>query len=150
MGAPGTHARFLLECRAPERRARREKSLPHVVIEGPVDLEEVGRRFRPLFHRDGNDILKVERLYLDSEGAEALLDTLVVEAGHRQHFFLQVRLRDGGGATVRLLPLTDPEKTDGVKRAVARVATWVRGIRPGEWSYGSTNIGEYLDEPPPA
>lgn len=121
--------------------------MPHVVIEGPVDLSEAGREFRPIAQRDGDDILKVERLYLSTDGEEALLDTLVVEAGHRQRFFIQVRVREGGGATVRLLPLTDPEKTDGVRRSLARVAGWIRGLRPDRLSFGATNIGGFLDPP---
>jgi hypothetical protein len=118
-----------------------------VVIEGPLDLSQAGREFRPIVQRDGNDILKVERLYLSTDGEEGLLDTLVVEAGHRQRFFIQVRLREGGGATVRLLPLTDPEKTDGVRRALARVAAWLRGLRPDRLVFGATNIGAFLEPP---
>lgn len=118
--------------------------MPHVVVEGPVDLEALRAAFGPVFHREGADIVKIETLYLEREAREALLDTLVVEAGHRQHFFVQVRLRDEGGATVRLLPQTDPEKTDGVKRALARAAVLVRDLRPGECRFGSTNIADFL------
>jgi hypothetical protein len=118
--------------------------MPHVVIEGPVDLEALRSTFRPLFDREGTDVLRVEALYLEREGREALLDTLVVEAGHRQHFFVQVRVREAGGATVRLLPQTDPEKTPGVKRALARVATLVRDLEPAACRFGATNIAEFL------
>jgi hypothetical protein len=124
-------------------RARRE-AMPHVVVEGPVDLQVVRDRFRPLFDRQGQDVLKLESLYLERGGREALLDALVVESGHRQHFFVQVRLRDEGGATVRLLPQTDPEKTAGVKRTIALVAAFVRDLDPGRCRFGATNIGEFL------
>ena len=118
--------------------------MPHVVVEGPVDLEVLRDRFRPLFDRQGQDVLKVESLYLERGGRDALLDALVVESGHRQHFFVQVRLRDEGGATVRLLPQTDPEKTAGVKRTVALVAAFVRDLDPARFRFGATNIGEFL------
>jgi len=118
--------------------------MPHVVVEGPVELAVVRDRFQPLFDRQQQDVVKVESLYLERGGRDLLLDALVVESGHRQHFFVQVRLRDEGGATVRLLPQTDPEKTAGVKRTVALVAVFIRDLDPGHCRFGATNIGEYL------
>jgi hypothetical protein len=117
--------------------------MPHVVLEGTVDLQQLGTSFEPLFQRWGNDLLKVDHLYLEQQGEDVLLDTLVVESGHRQHFFIQVTPRKGG-AVVRLLPQTDPEKTDGVKRALALVAAWIRGLGSGACHYGSTNLGDFL------
>ena len=133
------------QARRTEGRFRRRKgNVPHVVIEGTVALEEARASFEPIFQRDGDDILKIRTLYVSSGGEEALLDTLVVESGHRQHFLIQVRIREEGGATIRLLPLSDPEKTDGVKRALAQAAARVRGLRPSTCSYGATNIQEFL------
>jgi hypothetical protein len=45
---------------------------------------------------------------------------------------------------LRLLPQTDPEKTDGVKRALARVAALVREHAAGECRYGATNLADFL------
>ena len=117
--------------------------MPHVVLEGEVDLAEVRDRFQGLLERSGDDVLKIDTLYVEREGRELLLDTLVVESGHPQRFFIQAR-RKGGGLTVRLLPQTDPEKTDGVKRSLARVATFIRDLRPDRCRFGATNIGEFL------
>ena len=61
-----------------------------------------------------------------------------------QDFFIQVTGRQGG-AVVRLLPQTDPEKTDGVKRALAAVAAWIQGLAPDGCAYGSTNLGDFLE-----
>lgn len=118
--------------------------MPHVVVEGPVRLAEIGERFAEILDRDGDDVVKIRTVYLEPGGEEALFEALVVESGHRQQFFIQLRVREGRGATVRLLPLTDPEKTPGVKRAIARVAGWVRDLRPDECRFGATNIGELL------
>lgn len=120
--------------------------MPHVILEGDIDLDEVARRHEPFVERDGDRLIKAERLYLDSRGRAALLETLVVERHHTQKFFIQLQLRPGG-LTVRLEPLTDPEKGAGVKRALAMVAHRIRlatGCR-----YGSTNIAEHLvrDDP---
>ena len=118
--------------------------MPHVVLEGAVDLRQLGTKFEPMFRRWGDDLLKIEQLYVERQGGEVLLDTLVVESGHRQHFFIQLTRRQEG-AVVRLLPQTDPEKTDGVKRALAVVAAWVCGLTPGSCRYGSTNLGGFLE-----
>jgi len=87
----------------------------------------------------------VRQIYVDPPGEDALLDTLVVESGHRQMFFIRLTLREGG-AVLGLLPQTDPEKTEGVKRALARVAAFVREYAVGECRYGDTNISEFLDQ----
>jgi len=114
-----------------------------VVVEGPVVPADLQEGFPPLFERNGDDVLKIQSVYVETTGTEVLLDTLVVESGHPQHFFIQVRRRNEG-VVVRLLPQTDPEKTPGVKRAVARVAVLIRDLHPASSKFGSTNLEEYL------
>ena len=121
--------------------------MPHVVLEGALTLADVVRRHEPFLAREGDRLVKTERLYVDTEGRAALLETLVVDRGHTQKFFIQIQAR-AGGITVRLEPLTDPEKSPGVKRALGIVALRIRqatGCR-----LGSTNIPEHLvDQKPP-
>ena len=117
--------------------------MPHVVLEGAVDLQRLCEHFEPVLERWGDDLFKIQHLYREQQGEEVLLDTLVVESGHRQRFFIQLTLREGS-ALLRLLPQTDPEKTDGVKRALARVAALVREHAAGECRYGATNLSEFL------
>jgi hypothetical protein len=45
--------------------------------------------------------------------------------------------------TVRLLPVTDPEKTPAVKKLMALVAAFTRTVYPGS-RYGKTNLQEHL------
>lgn len=85
--------------------------------------------------------MKFDRLYLDTGERAALLETLVVDRGHPQRFFIQMTARDGA-VMVRCEPLTDPEKTIGVKRALALAAH--RLAVEGNGRYGSTNIAEFL------
>ncbi|HEU4401001.1 MAG TPA: hypothetical protein VFT43_02735 [Candidatus Polarisedimenticolia bacterium] len=115
--------------------------MPHVVLEGPVSLEQCQARFEPFVVREGDLLVKVERFYRESAGRAALIETLVVDHGHTQKFFIQLSPRDGG-LTVRLEPLTDPEKTTGVRRALALVAHRIR--QTSGCAYGSTNLEEYL------
>lgn len=116
--------------------------MPHVNIEGPVRIEAIEAAFEPILYREGTRVIKIDRFFREKTGRTALLETVVVEAGHTQKFFIQLSAKDGS-VTVRLEPLTDPEKTGAVRIALAlaarRVLDWSPGCR-----YGNTNISEYL------
>ena len=118
--------------------------MPHVILQGSVTLEDLAGRHAPFVVREGDRLVKADRLYVDTEARAALLETLVVDRGHTQKFFIQIQAREGG-LTVRLEPLTDPEKNDAVKRALAIVALRIRdaaGCR-----VAGTNIAAYLEAP---
>lgn len=115
--------------------------MPHVVLEGGITIDEAERRFEPFVHRDGALVVKAERFYRERQARAALIEMVVVEAGHTQKFFIQLSPREGG-LTVRLEPLTDPEKTAGVRRAIALLAH--RIVEVSGCVYGRTNIQEYL------
>ncbi len=115
--------------------------MPHVVLKGPVSIDDCQAFFEPAVFREGDFLVKTERFYRERGGRAALVETLVVDRGHTQKFFIQLSSREEG-LTVRLEPLTDPEKSPGVRRALAVVAHRIRQARGCE--YGSTNIEEYL------
>jgi hypothetical protein len=121
--------------------------VPHILLEGRARLADLQARHRPFAARDGERLVKVERFYADARGEAALIEALVVEQGHTQRFLVQVTARPDG-FSVRLEPMTDPEKTAGVKRALALVADRLR--EAGGLRYGSTNIAEFLVGEPPA
>lgn len=115
--------------------------MPHILIEGANALGEVARRHAPWSDRRGDLLVKFDRLYLETMGRAALVEALVVDRGHPQRFFVALQARDEG-IMVRLEPLTDPEKTVGVKRALALMADRLRSESGGR--YGATNIAEFL------
>jgi hypothetical protein len=115
--------------------------VPHVVLEGRITVDEAARVFEPFTTRQGDRIIKAERFYREKNARAALIEMVVVESGHTQKFFIQLSPRDGG-LTVRLEPLTDPEKNPAVKSAIAQVAHRLRAATGA--AYGSTNIGEHL------
>lgn len=115
--------------------------MPHVVLEGRIAVDDAARAFEPFVAREGDLIVKAERFYRERDGRAALIEMVVVEAGHTQKFFIQLAPRDNG-LTVRLEPLTDPEKTPGVRKAIAQVAQRLRSASGA--SYGTSNIQEYL------
>ncbi|HYV85956.1 MAG TPA: hypothetical protein VFB49_08610 [Patescibacteria group bacterium] len=118
--------------------------MPHVIVEGVLTLGGLQRDHVPFTEREGGRVVKVDRFYLDAPGRAALLETLVVDGGHTQKFFIQLTTREDG-VMVRLEPMTDPEKSPAVKRALATVARRIRAACGGR--FGGTNIAEFLDEP---
>jgi hypothetical protein len=115
--------------------------VPHVVLEGRITIDGAAGAFEPFVAREGDLIIKAERFYREKNARAALIEMVVVESGHTQKFFIQLSSRDSG-LTVRLEPLTDPEKSPGVRRAIAQVAHRLR-LAAGA-VYGRTNIEEYL------
>ena len=122
--------------------------MPHVVIEETGDLQGLFQAFAPIIERGGSTILKVQECYLGRSGREALLESVTIEEGVAQTFFVQLKQHQQA-ITVRLLPATDPEKTVAVKKVMALVAGFIRRVYPGS-RYGKTNLQEYLDAAPGA
>ena len=122
----------------------KEEPMPHVVVERPLKLPDYIASFQPLAHQEGDTVSKATEAYLSSSGTAALLKAVVVEEGQAQKFFVLVSEKPGQ-ATVRLLRLTDPEKTRGVKRLIALVAKDMVERSPGA-AYGATNIEPFLFE----
>jgi len=116
--------------------------MPHVVIENAPDLATVFQGLLPFAERKDEQILRVADLYLNRSGRTALLECVVIDKGVAVSFFALLAQRDNQ-ITVRLYPLTDPEKTDGVKRLLALIAVRVRDLVPGS-RFGKTNLQDYL------
>ena len=116
--------------------------MPHVVIEEALDLGLACQGIKIAAVRNGSEILKVVDVYSSRSGHTALVDSVVVEEGRSQSFFVQLAQKDRQ-ITVRLLPATDPDKTDGVKRLLALIASQLRESAPGS-RFGKTNLQEFL------
>jgi hypothetical protein len=118
--------------------------MAYVIVEGPVRTAEYGAGFSPETVREGETIIRFLDILTGSGKDRILVETVVVESGRSVRFYIEVRDREGS-VNVRPEPLTDPEKTPGVKRSVALVATRVRSLSDAA-VVGNTNIGEYLPE----
>jgi hypothetical protein len=93
--------------------------------------------------RDGGEVLRLLDVFVNQAGRTALLDCVVVDPGSpAKSFFVQLSHKDRQ-VTVRLLPATDPEKTDGVKMLLATVAKTVRDAIAGS-RFGKTNLQDLL------
>jgi hypothetical protein len=121
--------------------------MPHVVIEEALDLGLACQGIKVAAVRNGAEILKVVDVYSSRSGHTALVDCVVVEEGSSKAFFVQVSQKDRQ-ITVRLLPATDPDKTDGVKRIMALIATQLQESSAGS-RFGKTNLQDFLPALPP-
>ena len=117
--------------------------MPHVVIEEVVDLAAASQSVQIASVRNGSEVLKISDVYLNRSGRTALVDCVAVEEGRSQPFFVQLSQKDRQ-LTVRLLPATDPEKTNGVKRLMGIIAKQLREGTAGS-RFGKTNLHEFLE-----
>ena len=103
--------------------------MPHVVIDGPASIEQFYQQFEPIDMREVDTILKIRDIFLNAKKMKALLECVVVEERFSQTFYMVVSQK-ANTITVRLDPLTDPEKNNGVKRLLALVAHTLKSQDP--------------------
>ncbi|MBE0577117.1 MAG: hypothetical protein IH613_14630 [Desulfuromonadales bacterium] len=116
--------------------------MPHVVLENINSAKVAFDSVVPFTARIEGGVLKVTDKYLNATQNKALVESLAVENGNNQSFFVELSQKQTS-LTVRLLPLTDPEKTPGVKMIMAMVAKQIKDSNPSV-SYGKTNLQDFL------
>ncbi len=121
-----------------------EKNMPHVVIEGPASIEQFYEQFETIYQRDNDTILKVKEMFISTQKSKAILECIVVE-DRFSHIFYMLTSGTKGRITVRLDPLTDPEKSESVKRLLALVSYTFKSQHP-DCRYGTHNLEGYLIE----
>jgi len=119
--------------------------MPHIVLEGPVDLGRFYSDYRQQQQQSGGEVLKLLDIFINRRTDTLLIEALAVENGPPNRFFILAGTR-GGKTTVRIYPGSDPEKTPGVKKLLAMVARQIKEHTP-QARYGATNIGDYLHVP---
>ncbi len=116
-------------------------AMPHVVLEGSINLEELFNNNR-FFLREGDKIVRLDEILVNSMRSRLLVKATAVEAGVSRSYYISMLLK-GSSITVRLDELTDPEKTDSVKISLAVVASML--MKKYGMKVVRTNIGEYLE-----
>lgn len=118
--------------------------MPHVTILGSIDLRQIIIRRPEMFLRDPEGIKRVSEYYTNTDCSKLLLEALVIEPEKKQQFFFQVN-KKANGAVVRLDPISDAEKTTGVKRLLGQVAFAIKSLFPDS-RYGKTNIAAFIPD----
>jgi hypothetical protein len=118
--------------------------MPHIVLEKANSVQECFDVIGPMVEKTEGGILKITDTYINAKATSALLESIAIENGKNQNFFIQLSNK-GDAVTVRLFPLTDPEKTKGVKTLMGLVAHKIKLSNPSI-SYGKNNLQDYLVE----
>jgi hypothetical protein len=100
------------------------------VIAGEIDLRGYAERFAHLHITNTRDVLRTEAVYVERAGRTLLIQALAVEAGRTQTFYVRVSAQEHG-ASVRIDPLSRPERSEGVKRIVAEIGADLLARSPG-------------------
>jgi len=116
--------------------------MPHIVIEKINSVKAAFDAVQPFANKIDGGILKVVDKYINVSEQSALIESLAIENGANQNFFVQLSQKKSS-LTVRLLPLTDPEKTNGVKVIMASIAKQIKDI-DSTIEYGKNNLEDFL------
>ena len=116
--------------------------MPHIVLEKINSTKAAFDAVQLFTNKIDGGILKVVDKYINVSEQSALIESLAIENGVNQNFFVQLSQKKSS-LTVRLLPLTDPEKTKGVKLIMAIIAKQIKDI-DSNIEYGKNNLEDFL------
>lgn len=121
--------------------------MPHIVLSGSILLSNAFEHMYKILFKDqkSNIIVRIETYFINQPGDIILAKAVAVDQ-KPQSFYIMVMNREDM-VTIRLDPTTDPEKTDGVKIALALMAKRIQEIEKAHNLYVSkTNIQEFIDK----
>jgi hypothetical protein len=116
--------------------------IPHVVIEGELKTQDIFEKIETIFIKEEDLLIKTTNSFLSIDKTTILFETLVIENGSKNQFFAIVNHRDDG-VVVRIHPMLDIEKTNGVKRSLAEIGIQILAKFEGT-KIGKTNLSEFL------
>ena len=121
--------------------------MPHIVLSGSILLSNAFEHMYKILFKDqkSNIIVRIETYFINQPGNIILAKAVAVDQ-KPQSFYIMVMNREDK-VTIRLDPTTDPEKTDGVKIALALMVKRIQEIEKAHNLYVSkTNIQEFIDK----
>lgn len=116
--------------------------MPHVVLLGNVEIEDIFRELKPVFIRNKKMILKTLESYLERDKNSILIDSLAIEEDKKTVFLAMISGREDG-VVIRLFPKIEVDKTEGVKKILSELAKQLLSMFP-ELKIGETNLANYL------
>ena len=116
--------------------------MPHVVLNGDVKITDIFNKFKPVFIRTGQGVLKTGTYYISYDKSAMLIEALAIETGVKKSFLAMINRRDDG-IVIRIFPGSEVEKTAGVKNILAEIAKQIKAVFP-HLIIGETNLSEYL------
>ena len=116
--------------------------MPHVVLNGNADFDDIFNKFKGVLIRNDHGILKTDNIYISRDKTAILIESLAIEDGVKNSFFTLISKRNDG-VVIRIYPGVEVEKTQGVKKILAEIAKQLLGALPG-LRIGETNLSDYL------
>ena len=116
--------------------------IPHVVIEGELNTQEIFRNIEPLFIKEEDLLIRSINSFFSQDETTILIETLVIESGTKNQFFAIINKREDG-VVVRIHPIIDVEKTNGVKRSLAEIGKQLLEKYESA-KIGKTNLADFL------
>lgn len=120
--------------------------MPHIVLSGSIQLGNTFKQMNKMLYKDqkSNVIVRIENFFINQR-CDIILSKAIAIDQKTQSFYIVVMNRENK-ITIRLDPITDPEKTDGVKIALVLMAKRIQDIEKISDLYVSkTNIQEFID-----
>jgi len=114
--------------------------MPHIVVDKQVDLLDFSKQFSHYLQK--SPLIRISNIYVENNGLSALVSVVVIDELH-QEFFIQISTSPKK-TTIRLLPLTDPEKTDSVKKSLFLVYLQMKKF-DSSLSVSKSNLWEYIE-----
>ncbi|HEX6282560.1 MAG TPA: hypothetical protein VFZ67_10065 [Nitrososphaera sp.] len=121
--------------------------MPHIVLSGSILLSNAFEHMYKILFKDQkfNIIVRIENYFINQPGDIILAKAVAVDQKPQSFYIMVTNRKDK--TTIRLDPTTDPEKTDGVKIALALMAKRIQEIEKAHNLYVSkTNIQEFIDK----
>jgi hypothetical protein len=89
--------------------------MPHVVLNGRVNIEEIFNTLKGVLIRTEQGVLKTDSTYINRDKTSILIESLAIEKGSKHNFIAMINHREDG-VVVRIYPGIEVEKTTGVKK----------------------------------
>lgn len=119
--------------------------MPHVVLKGPLTVEDIWIAFEPTQFSEAGVQFKAEEAYLAHDKTMLLVRSLTVERGFPKSFFVRMHQKEDT-ITISLEKMARPDVTDAVKRLIGLYA-WKILQTEHDATVETTNISELLGEP---
>lgn len=114
--------------------------MPHVVFDQKIDLSELQSALNGVLIREPY-LIRMTDSFLNKNKNCLLVQTTTIDELH-QTYFIEISSGDSK-TTIRLYPMTDPQKTNSVKASLALIAK-ITIEKNNHLQVSKTNISEFL------
>ncbi len=115
--------------------------MPHLILDGEVDLHRLVDGLPREARRWGTAVLKIEEVWARPDFRAVLVEGVVVEHSRAVHPVVIVATARGA-TSIRLWPRAPVERTPAVQRWLAVIAADIRGLGGG--ALQTTNVADEI------